>query len=279
MASGHSGTVPLPNIVVRTLTAAVVAPLTLAAAWQGGAVFAALVVAVALKAAHEWTRLHGGGWHDGQPAVFAAAPAAAVAALMAGGAAALATVLALAAAVALWAIAAGRPRARWSAAGILLLGLATTALLDLRLSGPAGLAATVWLLLAIWAADIGAYLAGRAIGGPLLAPRISPRKTWAGVGGGVAAAGIVGAAVAQLLGGGAEDVVLLALLAAVLAPVGQAGDLLMSLAKRAYGVKDYGAVLPGHGGVLDRIDSLLLVAPVAALLARLWPGLVTGLAA
>lgn len=278
MASGHSGSMPLPNIVVRTLTAAVVAPLTLAAAWYSAELFAALIAAVALKAAHEWTRLHGGGWQDGQQAVFLVAPLAAAAALLFGGIAALAVVVGLAAVTALWALMAGRRRGRWSVAGALFIGLAVTAMLDVRLDEPAGRALAVWLLVAIWAADIGAYLAGRAIGGPLLAPRASPRKTWAGLGGGILAAALAGALVAQALGGG-TGVVELALVAAVLAPVGQGGDLLMSLIKRAYGVKDYGAVLPGHGGVLDRIDSLLLVVPVVALLVRLWPGLVSGLAA
>jgi len=278
MASGHSGSMPLPNIVVRTLTAAVVAPLTLAAAWYSVELFAVLVAAVAFKAAHEWTRLHGGGWQDGQPAVFSVAPVTAVAALLLGGAAALVIVLALAGATALWVLAARRPRGRWAVAGILVIGLAVTAMLDLRLVEPGGRAVTLWLLVAIWAADIGAYLAGRAIGGPLLAPRISPRKTWAGLGGGIVVAALAGAVAAQALGDGSA-VLALAIVAAVLAPVGQAGDLLMSLVKRAYGVKDYGAMLPGHGGVLDRIDSLLLVAPVAALVVRLWPGLVTGLAA
>ena len=278
MASGHSGSMPLPNIVVRTLTAAVVAPLTLAAAWYSTELFAALVAAVALKAAHEWTRLHGGGWQDGQPAVFVVAPFAAVVALLFGGPAALGLVLALAGATALWALAARRSRGRWAVAGILVIGLAVTAMLDLRLAEPGGRALTLWVLVAIWAADIGAYLAGRAIGGPLLAPRVSPRKTWAGLGGGIVVAALTGAVAAQALGGGA-DVAALALVAAMLAPIGQAGDLLMSQVKRAYGVKDYGTVLPGHGGVLDRIDSLLLVAPVAALLVRLWPGLVTGFAA
>ncbi|MBM3559893.1 MAG: phosphatidate cytidylyltransferase, partial [Alphaproteobacteria bacterium] len=115
-------------------------------------------------------------------------------------------------------------------------------------------------------------------GGPLLARRISPRKTWAGAGGGIVLAAIAGGFAAQVLGSEA-GVMALALLAALLAPVGQAGDLLMSLVKRGYGVKDYGALLPGHGGILDRIDSLLLVAPVAALLARLLPDLFAGLAA
>ncbi|MDE1147726.1 MAG: phosphatidate cytidylyltransferase [Azospirillaceae bacterium] len=121
----------------------------------------------------------------------------------------------------------------------------------------------LFLLLAIWATDIGAYVAGRAIGGPKLAPRISPKKTWAGLLGGMAAAALVGLALAPLatvssFGAGA-------LVAAVIAVVGQVGDLFESYMKRRCDVKDSGSLIPGHGGLLDRIDGLVMAAPVFAL--------------
>lgn len=130
----------------------------------------------------------------------------------------------------------------------------------------------LWAMVVTWATDIGAYAAGRAIGGPKLAPAISPNKTWAGLAGGVAAAALSGWLVASLeifaLG---QPFLLLGGLMAVLA---QAGDLYESWEKRRAGVKDSGAILPGHGGVLDRIDGLLPVAlaTLAVPMAGLWIG-------
>ena len=112
-----------------------------------------------------------------------------------------------------------------------------------------------WLMLVTWSTDVFAYFAGRSIGGPKLAPRISPNKTWAGLIGGMAGAAVVGAAAAWLLG-------LDPLFLAAGAPLGllaQLGDLYESRVKRRLGVKDSGTMLPGHGGVLDRVDGLLPV--------------------
>jgi phosphatidate cytidylyltransferase len=120
----------------------------------------------------------------------------------------------------------------------------------------------LWAMLVTWATDIFAYFAGRSIGGPKLAPRISPNKTWAGLIGGMAGAGVVGALTAYLF-----DLDPLFLLAG--APMGllaQLGDLYESKVKRRLGVKDSGTLLPGHGGVLDRVDGLLPVAIATLLL-------------
>src|SRR5579871_2840014 len=116
----------------------------------------------------------------------------------------------------------------------------------------------------VWATDIGAYAAGRSIGGPRLAPRLSPRKTWAGLAGGVLSAALAGGAAALLLAVPAP--LLLVALSAGLAIVAQLGDLAESLAKRRFGVKDSSGLIPGHGGVLDRLDGLLAVVPAVALL-------------
>ena len=112
-----------------------------------------------------------------------------------------------------------------------------------------------WLMLVTWSTDIFAYFAGRAIGGPKLAPRISPNKTWAGLAGGMGGAAVVGALAAFLFGLG--PVFLLA--GAPLGLLAQLGDLYESKVKRRLGVKDSGSLLPGHGGVLDRLDGLLPV--------------------
>jgi phosphatidate cytidylyltransferase len=156
----------------------------------------------------------------------------------------------------------GRPML-WPALGLVYLSVPAAALIWLR-GGPDGAKIVFWILLVVWAVDIGAYAAGRGIGGPRLAPRISPGKTWAGLAGGMAAAGLVGGGGGVLLGlGGA---VALAALGAVLAVVGQAGDLAESAFKRHFHAKDSGRLIPGHGGLLDRLDGLLAVAPVVALL-------------
>lgn len=153
------------------------------------------------------------------------------------------------------------PRTAAVAWGCAYVGTAAIGLLFLR-QQPNGFILALWTLLIVWATDIGAYFTGRRLGGPKLAPRISPNKTWAGLAGGVVAAAAIGAIVAS-----AGRLPPLALwLGAPLAVAAQAGDLLESALKRKAGVKDSGAVLPGHGGVLDRIDGVL---PVLILVAAL----------
>jgi len=118
----------------------------------------------------------------------------------------------------------------------------------------------------VWASDIGAYLVGRAFGGPRLAPVISPGKTWSGAIGGLVAAAVVGAVASALLGKGPPSWRPVAL-AVLLGVISQGGDLFESYLKRHFGVKDSGRMIPGHGGLLDRLDAVLTAAPAAALLA------------
>ncbi|MCH7931170.1 MAG: CDP-archaeol synthase, partial [Proteobacteria bacterium] len=121
-----------------------------------------------------------------------------------------------------------------------------------------------WLFAVVWATDVGAYFAGRGVGGPKLLPRISPGKTWAGLVGGVVCAALVGAAAAALLD--LPSHAPLILVSALLAVVAQAGDLFESMVKRRFKAKDSGTLIPGHGGVLDRLDGLLAAAPVVAVI-------------
>lgn len=146
---------------------------------------------------------------------------------------------------------------------------ALVALLWLRHQPAFGRETVLWILVCIWATDIGAYFVGRTAGGAKLAPRISPGKTWSGLIGGMAWAAVASAALGYAFGLG--ETVPLAIAGAVLAVVGQAGDLLESAAKRRAGVKDSGHLIPGHGGLLDRIDGLMAVLVVVAL-ARLVAG-------
>jgi phosphatidate cytidylyltransferase len=138
----------------------------------------------------------------------------------------------------------------------------------LRADEALGLTAVFFVFAVVWAADSAAYFAGRAIGGPRLAPAVSPNKTWAGLAGAVLAATIAGLVVAVVAG---LPGLAIALLSAALAVTEQAGDLFESAAKRASGTKDTGSLIPGHGGVLDRVDGLIVAVSVAALLGA-WRG-------
>jgi phosphatidate cytidylyltransferase len=158
-----------------------------------------------------------------------------------------------------------RPAPGLVPAGLAYVAAGGAALLWLRADLAAGLSNVLFLLLLVWASDIGAYLAGRALGGPKLAPAISPGKTWSGAAGGLAAA--LAVAVAEALVAGTAPGWHGLLVAALLGIAAQAGDLAESAAKRHFGVKDSGTSIPGHGGLFDRLDGVLAAAPVAALLA------------
>ncbi len=148
---------------------------------------------------------------------------------------------------------------------LVLLG-ALAALLQLHQIPGLGPWYLTWLLLVIWCADIGAYFAGRALGRHKLAAKISPGKTWEGVVGGMLLALAAAALLRQLpMLAGAPTLVWMLGLALLLAAISVFGDLFESLLKRSCGVKDSGGLLPGHGGVLDRVDALLAAAPLAAL--------------
>ena len=147
-------------------------------------------------------------------------------------------------------------------AGLIYVGLPVLALLFIRMQGPDGVLWTLWTMALVWMADIGGFFVGRAIGGPRLAPAISPHKTWAGLVGGVALAAMFGLVLHYVWG----LPWLLVGATPVLAALSQAGDLFESWLKRNAGVKDSGGLLPGHGGLMDRLDGLVPVAPAAALL-------------
>ncbi len=152
----------------------------------------------------------------------------------------------------------------WLLAGFVYIGLSTYALFDMRTASEFGFESVVWLFVLVWAADSGAYAAGRTIGGPKLAPRISPNKTISGLAGGVFAAGCVGYAGSLALDH--DNVIPLVLISAFLGVLSQGGDLLESWVKRKFGKKDAGKIIPGHGGVLDRVDGLLAASIGAAAL-------------
>jgi phosphatidate cytidylyltransferase len=165
----------------------------------------------------------------------------------------------------------GRPLAR---GGFILYSIAAVlALLWLRHHPGYGRETILWIVACVWATDIGAYFLGSYVGGAKLAPSISPSKTWSGLVGGICATAVVSAACGLVFNAG--DTPVLALAGVAIAVVAQAGDLLESSAKRRAGVKDSGAIIPGHGGILDRIDGLIaalvFVAVLRLVLGGEWP--------
>jgi phosphatidate cytidylyltransferase len=227
------------------------------AAWSGG-LLAAIVVSAIVAAVHaEWLGVTEG--MAGPALVFTAAIVLSLLAFgldypsVAFGVAAVAVVIA--------AVAGPRP---WRPVGVvyaLVLGLS---LLVLRDSADYGLAAIVVVVGIVAATDIGAFVAGRAIGGPKLWPAVSPKKTWAGAIGGLAAGTAAGVVAAALLG--LEIKVGFVLMAIVLSITSECGDLFESYVKRRFGAKDSGRLIPGHGGMMDRVDGLVFASAIAVLI-------------
>jgi phosphatidate cytidylyltransferase len=255
-----------PNVLfLRVVSAAVLAPTAIAAAWFGGASLAALTLVAAALMGWEWARLT----QDGRLGAFGVLV---VATEIAGvGAAAFGfpragTLLVLAGAFIAAAVPQGIATGTrvWTAMGVLWIGIPSIALLWIASDPELGRATVLWLFPLVWAIDSAAYVAGRTIGGPRLAPRWSPKKTWSGAAGGIAAAAAVGAIAARVLGISVLSPVLWTSLG--LAVVEQLGDLAESAAKRRFGVKDTSGLIPGHGGFLDRLDGMLAVLAVTALL-------------
>lgn len=244
----------------------ILVPAALLAVYLGTPAFEIAVAAVGLLMGLEWDRLcrAGAAERPGPAAALLAlvAPVTCLAAALARFD--LAGLAVVAGAAAVWTVgrlADGR-RPGWRAAGAIYIGLPILALLWLRRDAEAGMALVFWLLATVWATDIGAYAVGRAVGGPRFAPRLSPSKTWAGVVGGLAGALVCGAAASQFVGRGAFGPPFF--IGGLLGVAAEGGDLLESAVKRRFGVKDSGTLIPGHGGLFDRLDSLLIAAPVLA---------------
>ncbi|WP_440959736.1 phosphatidate cytidylyltransferase [Oceanicaulis sp. LC35] len=252
----------------RVLSALVLAPIALGMIVWGGVAFSIFIAAFAAAMAWEWVRMSD---KDAPPRAFAIATGTAV-----GGVLLAAQLEVYGAAVwilggALASFADRRPRHRGYEAlfGVAYVALAASLLVALRHESVAGLGGIVFLISVVWAADTFAYLAGSWLGGWKLLPAASPNKTWAGLIAGLAFGVIAGAFAAWWAGWDPRHG---ALLAAPTAVTAVAGDLLMSLAKRRFGVKDAGTVIPGHGGVLDRVDALMLATLFAGVWAWAGPG-------
>jgi phosphatidate cytidylyltransferase len=262
----------------RCLSAAVLVPVVLAAIWAGGPWYAALLLGVAGLMAKEWIDIcfarDGRGPWSARPDPGAVAFIASVAlACLAGTLGHYAVALLIAAGGLLAVGALSGPRMRTDgvilALGVFYIVLPITAAAWIGHDPEHGAKTLFWLLATVWATDSGAFLTGRWLGGPKLAPVISPAKTWSGFFGGLLGAALVAAA-AGALGLIPSSGRFIALGLAV-SLVAQGGDLLESRFKRHFEVKDSGTIIPGHGGVLDRLDSLLTALPFVAAV-ELWMG-------
>jgi phosphatidate cytidylyltransferase len=256
------------SLGVRVISALVLAPIVLGVVWIGGWGLATLTAAAAVLMSLEWLRLTGTERPLWGGAVMIAAALAAILAT-ARGEAGVAVALLGAAALAMTAVSFAERKQAWIAAGILYLGLPSVALIWLREPDSEGRQTVLWVLALVWGIDIGAYFVGRTLKGAKLAPRISPNKTWSGLCGGIVAAVAVGLGTAALSG---ARPLWLATLSGALAIVEQAGDLMESAIKRHFQVKDAGDLIPGHGGLLDRVDGLIAILVTVAALAVVFGG-------
>ncbi|MSP50160.1 MAG: phosphatidate cytidylyltransferase [Alphaproteobacteria bacterium] len=252
-----------PGLVRRILSSLVLAPPVLVAVYFGSPWVELLLVLAAAEMAREWARLCDSGRAIPGGIVLAVGSIVAIAlGSRVGAAEALAVVAATAALAFLLGLRRGRSTAEWLAAGAPVIALPCLAFLWLNLGTDDGWRISYWLLAAVWATDIGAYVVGRTVGGPRLWPRVSPGKTWSGLGGGIVAAGLVGFMTSWLIG--SDRVVALITAGFVVAVISQLGDLAESAVKRRFGVKDAGKLIPGHGGLLDRVDGLIAAVPAVA---------------
>ncbi len=253
-AASSGSTIVNRDLVPRVLSSVVLIAIATAAAWAGGLVAACAVAAIAAVVHVEWT-----GVTEGRPAEALPFTAAIVVATIAYGLGFPAVALGVGLLAILAGLATG-PRP-WRSAGVAYALVPGLALLVLRDSPDHGLAAIALVVGVVAATDIGAYFAGRGIGGPKLWPAVSPKKTWSGAIGGLAAGLAAGIVVAALAGFGVTlpfvGVVV------VLSVVSQAGDLFESQVKRCFGAKDSGRLVPGHGGMMDRVDGLAFASVVA----------------
>ena len=253
------------NLAMRVAAALVLAPLAIAIAYAGGWLWTMLVTLTAIGLYFEWLTVVGA--RTPRLVVVGAAALAMAGLLLATGridASILVLVVGLAGVIVV-----SPDRRLWTATGFCYAAAAEVASVLVRHDQAHGFVALILILLVVWVTDIGGYFAGRGIGGPKLWPRVSPKKTWAGAIGGFAASLAVAAGFAAI-GLGKTGPMLL--LGAVLSIASQLGDLFESAVKRRFGVKDSSHIIPGHGGLLDRLDGFVAAIVLAAIFGFLRDG-------
>lgn len=255
------------NLLTRVVAALVLAPTAIAIAWAGGWFWTALATLGAIGLYVEWLMIVGAAR---EMRTVAAGTVALACAGLALGAGRLDVALAAIAAGILVIVVLSPEKRGWAATGFCYAAAAQLASVLVRLDAAAGLVALILVLLVVWVTDIGGYFAGRGLGGPKLWPRVSPKKTWAGAFGGFIASLAVAAGFA---GFGLGRMGPLLVLAAALSVASQLGDLFESAVKRRFGVKDSSHIIPGHGGLLDRLDGFVAAIVLAALIGILRGGI------
>ncbi len=252
----------LPDLGVRAASGFTLIFVAMASTLVGGTLFLCVWLLAASAVLFEWQRLVGGA---ALPARFAVGIVGLVAIGLFARIGDLTSVPLLLVLVAVLAACAGRARRVWASSGMAYAGLFVLAIVSLRFSHPDGARALIWLFALVWATDVFAYLGGRLLGGPKLWPRISPSKTWSGTMTGLVAAAFIGS-FAALRDRFAMDLVApMLVLTLVTAIVSQVGDAFESAIKRHFGVKDTSRLIPGHGGVMDRLDGFIAAAIFAYL--------------
>ncbi|RVB75333.1 MULTISPECIES: phosphatidate cytidylyltransferase [unclassified Mesorhizobium] len=248
----------MSNLQLRIISAIVLAVVTLGLTWLGGLPFRLLCAAMSILIFYEWTRMCRPVAATGLGLLPDALLLVFVVALVAGLPASWLLLLAAVMVVVTVVVGSMRQTGQWDPSGLAYAAISGLSLALLRDGDHPGLVAILFLFAVVWATDISAYFVGRAVGGPKLAPSISPGKTQSG-----ALGGAVGGVVAGLLlaaAAGAGNLAVLGVVALVLSIVAQAGDLFESWVKRRHDRKDSGTLIPGHGGVMDRVDGLVAAA-------------------
>jgi phosphatidate cytidylyltransferase len=256
------------ELALRVCSALVLVPLALGAAYLGGWPFAVLWGLAAMVVLWEWNSLVAGSDQRIVLTTGGASLALAIALVLTGHL--LAAVIVLAISTLGVASLAPAKRRTWIAAGVPYAGALGVAPIVLRSDNGEGFLAIIFLFAVVWTTDIAAYFAGRAIGGPKLMPRVSPNKTWSGAIGGTLAAVVVALALAKVTA--LTGLFAIAMLAVILSICAQGGDLFESFLKRRFGAKDSGHLIPGHGGLMDRLDGFVTASVMAALIGLLRGG-------
>lgn len=251
------------DLVPRIISGVVMAAIAFGLTYAGPMPFAGLLLFAGMILAWEWGHMVRGATVDATMVAHIATVAAAVV-LAAMGQIGLALIALSIGAILVGLLAMGH-HAILSGVGVVFTGLPAVALIWLRNDGDLGFLAVLFVLLAVIATDTSAYFSGRLIGGPKIWPRVSPNKTWSGLIGAIIGAALVGIAVSQFLPGARP--VRLAAIGALLAVIAQVGDFAESALKRRFGAKDASALIPGHGGLMDRVDGLVTAAVAAGLIA------------
>jgi phosphatidate cytidylyltransferase len=250
------------EFALRVCSALVLVPLALATAYLGDWPFAVFWGVAAMGVLWEWTSLVAG--TDRRFVLMTGAASLALAFALVVSGLPLAAVIVLAIGTLAAASLAPAERRLWIAGGIPYAGTLGVAPIVLRSDGEDGFLAVIFLFAVVWTTDIAAYFIGRAAGGPKLVPQVSPNKTWSGAIGGTLAAVVVALVLAKMAA--LAGLFAIAMLAIVLSVSAQAGDVFESFLKRRFGAKDSSHLIPGHGGLMDRLDGFVTASVVAALI-------------